>query len=277
MTYQPNVRLEFATATDSGVVRSHNEDSVIVSPAFGLTVLADGMGGYNAGEVAASIATASLRREIEAALTENPELLRAEPAELRYQWLHGRINQVNFDIYEAARTYEHCAGMGTTLVMALFHGKHVLVGHVGDSRLYRLRQQQLEQMTRDHSLLQAEIDAGLITPEQARYALHKNLVTRAVGVMPSVYADVQELDTEPGDYYLLCSDGLTDMAGDDAIADILQKPHYSLAAKAAQLIALANRCGGRDNISVILARVIKHAGNRRVGKLTSWLKIKRGM
>jgi serine/threonine protein phosphatase PrpC len=272
MTYHPDVRLEFATATDAGVVRPHNEDSIMVSPQFGLAVLADGMGGYNAGEVAASIATAGLRREIEAALTENPDLLLAQEPDLRYQWLQARINQVNFEIFEAARTQQDCAGMGTTLVMALFHNNRVLIGHVGDSRLYRLRQKHLDQITRDHSLLQAEIDAGIISPEQARHAAYKNLVTRALGVAPSVYADVQELDTEAGDYYLLCSDGLTDMALDAAIQDILQKPQPSLTAKAHQLIALANRGGGRDNISVILIKVVRHAGNRRVEQLTTWLK-----
>jgi protein phosphatase len=273
MTYHPNVRLEFASATDSGVVRPHNEDSIMVAPEFGLAVLADGMGGYNAGEVAASIATAGLRREIETALNENPEWLAApQQPDLRYQWLQGRINRVNFDIFEAGQTHEDCAGMGTTLVMALFHGQRVLFGHVGDSRLYRLRHQQLEQLTRDHSLLQAEIDAGLITLEQARHALHKNLVTRALGVAPSVYADVQELDTRSDDYFLLCSDGLTDMVADDAIADILQKPNHSLMEKSHQLITLANRCGGRDNISVILVKVVRHLGRPRVQKLTSWLK-----
>ncbi|MCA3154667.1 MAG: Stp1/IreP family PP2C-type Ser/Thr phosphatase [Burkholderiales bacterium] len=274
MTYHPNVRLEFTSATDPGMVRAHNEDSVAVSAQYGLAVLADGMGGYNAGEVAALMATASLRHQIEAALTENPHIFEAEAVELWHQWLQSHIQHVNLDIYEAGLSNEEFSGMGTTLVMALFYGQRLLVAHIGDSRLYRLRHGNFLQITRDHSLLQAEIDVGLITPEEARHALHKNLVTRAVGVTPFVSADMQELDTQAGDTYLLCSDGLTDMVEDEIIAAILENQKYSLEAKASLLINSANDRGGRDNISVILIRIGDHDSNRLhlTGRLTAWLK-----
>ncbi len=266
MKYTPDVQLEFAAATDPGIVRVHNEDSVATSSAFGLAVLADGMGGYNAGEVAALMATGTLRADIEAALTDNPRFLNEASTEQYTQWLQSRINHANLDIFEAALTYEHYAGMGTTLVMALFKGKRVLIAHIGDSRLYLSRGQELRQLTRDHSLLQAQIDAGLISPEDARDALHKNLVTRAVGVEPTVYAEIQDFPTEPGDIYLLCSDGLTDMAEDQEIAAILQNNSIALDIKANQLIALANQHGGRDNVSVILVKIVKH-GRAKSGRL----------
>lgn len=274
MTYYPNVQLEFASATDSGLIRAHNEDSVAVSPEFGLAVLADGMGGYNAGEVAASMATASLRHQIETALTKSPQLFEVEAVELWHQWLQSHIQHVNLDIYEAGLSNEEFSGMGTTLVMALFHGSRILVAHIGDSRLYRLRQDKLVQVTRDHSLLQAEIDVGLITLDEARHALHKNLVTRAVGVTPFVSADMQELNTEPGDLYLLCSDGLTDMVEDEAIAAVLQNQRHTLEEKAGLLIDAANARGGRDNISVILIRVDHHNSHQpqAAGRLAAWLK-----
>lgn len=274
MTYHPNVRLEFASATDSGLIRAHNEDSVAVSPEFGLAVLADGMGGYNAGEVAALMATASLRHQIEAALTETPQLFEAQAVELWHQWLQSHIQHVNLDIFESGQSHEEFSGMGTTLVMALFNGSRLLAAHIGDSRLYRLRQGKLVQITRDHSLLQAEIDVGLITPEEARHALHKNLVTRAVGVTPFVSADMQELNTEPGDLYLLCSDGLTDMVEDEAIAAILQNQKHTLQTKASLLIDAANDKGGRDNISVILICIDSHGSDHlhQTGRLAAWLK-----
>jgi protein phosphatase len=143
--------------------------------------------------------------------------------------------------------------MGTTLVMGVFQGTRTLIGHVGDSRCYRLRQGTLVQLTRDHSLLQEQIDAGLISPEQAQYATHKNLVTRALGVEDTVLLEVSEYRAEEGDIYLLCSDGLTDMMTDERIAAILVTAG-TLEEKSRALVDAANDSGGRDNISVILAQ-----------------------
>ncbi len=145
--------------------------------------------------------------------------------------------------------------MGTTLVVGVFHDNKVTVGHIGDSRLYRLRGEDFQQVTRDHSLLQEQIDGGLITVEQARHSQNKNLVTRAVGIDPEVAAEIHVHEVEPGDVYLFCSDGLNDMVEDDEIAMTLGALSANLDLCATQLIQMANDNGGRDNVSVILVKV----------------------
>ena len=161
------------------------------------------------------------------------------------------VEDANRTIFNAASANPQYAGMGTTLVMAVFQGERVLIGHLGDSRCYRLRGSSLLQITHDHSLLQEQIDAGLLAPEQAQYASHKNLVTRALGVQDAVLLEVKEWRVEDGDLYLLCSDGLNDMLPEHRIAAILAQSH-TLEKKAHSLIDAAKRNGGRDNISVIL-------------------------
>jgi len=162
---------------------------------------------------------------------------------------------IDATIYEAAQTRPECAGMGTTFVAAVFHGTRVSIAHIGDSRCYRLRGGRFEQLTRDHSLLQEQIDSGHITPDQARFSLNKNLVTRALGIEAIVPADISEFRVEPDDIYLLCSDGLTDMVDTEVVHGVVDEQRDTLDAAATQLIDLANQNGGRDNISVILARV----------------------
>ena len=147
--------------------------------------------------------------------------------------------------------------MGTTLVAAAFYDDRMTVAHVGDSRMYRLRDGRLEQVTRDHSLLQELIDKGFYTPEEARQSLNKNLVTRAMGIEMSVVPDFQEEMVKPGDIYLLCSDGLSDLVDDSEIARTLQKYSENLEEAAMALVQRANDNGGKDNISVILARTLK--------------------
>ena len=145
--------------------------------------------------------------------------------------------------------------MGTTLVAAVFCGNRVSIGHVGDSRCYRLRGERFEQLTHDHSLLQEQIDSGVLTPEQAKYSLNKNLVTRALGIEAIVPADIVEYRIEANDIYLLCSDGLTDMVEPAAVQGIIEQRRGDLPLAAADLVDVANHNGGRDNISVVLARV----------------------
>jgi protein phosphatase len=169
--------------------------------------------------------------------------------------LQQQIAAANKGIYEAAQQRAECAGMGTTVVAAVFHGNRVSIAHIGDSRCYRLRGGRFEQLTRDHSLLQEQIDSGQITPDQAKYSLNKNLVTRALGIEAIVPADVSEFRVEADDIYLLCSDGLTDMVDTDVVHGIVDEQRDALEAAAVQLIDLANQNGGRDNISVILAHV----------------------
>ena len=188
-----NSVLEIATATHPGMVRSHNEDSIAADPEKGLAVLADGMGGYNAGEVASGIAVELISAEIKKALAgKAPDELNGKDME---RLLSEHAAKANSTIYQAARSQPQYSGMGTTLVIALWHDNHLSVGHIGDSRLYRLRGDALEQITRDHSWLQEQIDSGMLSKEQARYAPNKNLVTRAVGIDPQVEAEVDRKST----------------------------------------------------------------------------------
>jgi protein phosphatase len=163
------------------------------------------------------------------------------------------VENANRAIFNAASSNPQYAGMGTTLVVAVFREQRLLVGHVGDSRLYRLRAGRLQQLTRDHSLLQEQIDAGLITPEQAAFSANKNLVTRAVGVEDTVLLETHQHEVLPGDLYLICSDGLSAMVDDFAIGQMLQRVE-ALDAACRVLVDAANDAGGKDNISVILVR-----------------------
>ena len=244
--------LEFYFALDTGRARSNNEDSVAVDEAHGLAVLADGMGGYNAGEVASHMATSFISAEMGRWLEVAAD--KATDVELR-RAMDICVDNANRAIYDAANADPQYAGMGTTLVVAHVRGNELRIGHVGDSRAYRWRGNALEQITRDHSLLQEQIDAGLITPEQAAYSANKNLVTRAVGVEDSVQLETHLHELHAGDVVLMCSDGLTDMLPDSVLARLLQS-HDALPAVGQAMIAAANEAGGKDNISLILIRVV---------------------
>lgn len=167
------------------------------------------------------------------------------------------IEKANANIYRVSQEQPQCAGMGTTLVACIFSDNKLVIGHIGDSRLYRLRNQQLLQMTEDHSLLQEQLNSGLISVEDAKISSHKNLVTRALGVDLVVEPEVQKIAVEIGDLFLLCSDGLSDMVEDDLIEQILVEADGDVELAAANLIKIANESGGRDNISVAIAVVEK--------------------
>ena len=248
--------LEIVTLSDPGMVRSNNEDAVMANPVRGFAVLADGMGGYNAGEVASGMATALLGTELEKAFAERePTSIDAAGKSWAHACLEAEMARVNGAIYQAAQSQPQYAGMGTTLVAGVFHDNRVTVGHIGDSRLYRLRGEDFQQITRDHSLLQEQIDSGLITAEQARHSQNKNLVTRAVGIDPEVLAEIHDHAVLAGDIYLFCSDGLNDMVEDEEIAMTLGMLSANLELCATQLVQMANDNGGRDNVSVILVKV----------------------
>ena len=241
--------LEIVVRTDAGVVREHNEDAVFANPTQGFAILADGMGGYNAGEVASEMATTFIKTELARWLSEGGSQASAREVKRAMEIC---VDNANQSIFNAANANPQYQGMGTTLVMGVFQGSRALIGHVGDSRCYRLRGHAFVQLTRDHSLLQEQIDAGLISPEQAQYATHKNLVTRALGVEDTVLLEVNEYRAEEGDLYVMCSDGLSDMVPDGHIAALLLTAG-TLEEKCQALIDAANDNGGRDNISVILA------------------------
>ena len=240
---------EICTQTDPGLARDNNEDAVAFDPATRLCILADGMGGYNAGEVASGMAVAFIRSELGRWLAQAGG--DANSREVR-RAMDICVDNANHSVFNAANSNPQYAGMGTTLVVGVFQADRLVLGHIGDSRCYRLRGQVLQQITKDHSLLQEQLDAGLITPQQALTSVHKNLVTRALGVEDTVLLEVNEHRVEAGDIYLMCSDGLSDMVLDAGIASILASPG-TLIEKADRLVVAANENGGRDNISVVLA------------------------
>ena len=249
--------LEIVSQTHPGMVRSHNEDSVAYDASCGLVVLADGMGGYNAGEVASGITISLISTEVKHALQNVCPADRDEASgeEAGVRLLRENVQKANASIYQASQSQPQYAGMGTTVVAALFYDNRVAVAHVGDSRMYRLRGDAFESITRDHSLLQEQIDSGLISQQDARRSKNKNLVTRAVGIDSEVVTEVQVHDVQLGDVYLLCSDGLNDMVEDEDIGSALKLLQANLPLAASQLIEIANDNGGRDNVSVILIKV----------------------
>lgn len=245
------MNFKFHTQTDPGRTRENNEDSVAFDEPTRLAVLADGMGGYNAGEIASGMATAFIKSEMARWLSEVGH--HAQAKEVR-RALEICVDNANLSIFSAANSNSHYSGMGTTLVVGVFQGMTLLLGHIGDSRCYRLRSRQFTQITKDHSLLQEQIDSGLITLEQAATAPNKNLVTRALGVEDAVMLELNEYQVQPGDLYLMCSDGLTDMVDDAEISNILEGSS-SMEQKADRLVSVANEHGGRDNITVLLVQV----------------------
>ena len=257
---QPNLSfsIEMVAVSDPGRLRTNNEDAVFADTGLGLAVLADGMGGHNAGEVASAIAVTAIASELAHAFkTTPPQQLTPQGVPYAQAALLDVIQRTNAAIHFAAQHNPRYAGMGATLVVVQFFDDRLIVAHVGDSRLYRWRDGALVRLTRDHSVLQEWIDKGMILPDQAHEAPSRNLVTRALGVEMEVAVDLAEHPVLPNDLYLLCSDGLHDMVEDAKIAATLNENSANLQRCAAQLVEIANRHGGRDNVSVILAK-IKH-------------------
>lgn len=251
--------LEWASLSDVGRKRANNEDTVLIAPEHGFAILADGMGGYNAGEVASCMAVESISAGLTGWVRNAASRLtgqRGAPFTVTaaLQTLQACVAEANHAIYEDARTQPDHAGMATTLVMALVYQGQLLIGHVGDSRAYRWRGGTLTQLTRDHSILQEQVDLGMITPEQAAAWRHRNLLTRGLGVEAAVLLDTQATPLRKHDVYLLCSDGLTDMVSDAEIAAVLDSG-LPLSDMAQVLINQANTGGGQDNVTVALMRV----------------------
>ena len=249
-------KIELVNISDTGMKRPHNEDSAITDPTMGLAIVADGMGGHKAGEVASAIAAKSILDTVRGDIQTAHDGARASQAELSPEALLIResIADANRYIFKTATEIPQCQGMGTTVVAVLFYNNMIAIAHVGDSRVYRMRNGDLVQITNDHSLVQELIDRGFFTPEEAEANTPKNLVTRALGIDEKVEVDIQEHAAKPGDIYLLCSDGLNDMVDDEEIRLTLSKCGVNLVEAAHELVRLANESGGKDNISVVLAR-----------------------
>ena len=267
-------KLDFVGRTDTGRVREHNEDTIASDVDVGLLVLADGMGGYNAGEVASGIAVKTITNLVREGLAREDlgSIDRTTGLTRPSIVLRDAITRANKIIYQTARSQAECEGMGTTVVAALFYDNRISIAHVGDSRLYRQRGSQISQVTMDHSLLQELVDRGFYSPEEAQRAANKNYVTRALGVEPSVEVEVQEHPVDKGDIYILCSDGLSDMVEDEDIRLTISTFGANLDTVAKQLIQLANENGGRDNVSVVLAQAVEAfpASRGVMDKLLGW-------
>lgn len=247
-------KLEIAAATHPGRVRTNNEDSIATDGDLGLVVLADGMGGHQAGEVASGLAVDLIMRHMSHVI-HNPDSVKPDKGtSVESHSVGDAIKLANSAVHETSQTRPECAGMGSTVVAAAFHGNKISVGHVGDSRLYRLRGGKLDQLTVDHSVVQELLSRGLISAEEARTAYNKNLVTKALGVDANVEPDVNEFNIQSRDIYLLCSDGLNDVLDDNIIKQLLENNNDKLEPVVSTLINAANNQGGPDNISVIIVR-----------------------
>lgn len=245
--------LEAAGVTDVGNVRQFNEDRIAIDTRIGVVALADGMGGHRAGEVASRMATdlvlAGLRGQLDGgqAARQHTPLLAAELS----------IKQANRAIFEAAQADASRNGMGTTLALAVFDDRSVVLGHIGDSRIYRLRDDRLELLTRDDSLLRDQVDLGVITAAEAVHSHNRSLVTHALGMARDVEPHLRVDEARPGDVLLLCSDGLSDLVDDADIELIVRSVAANLDLAAKILVQTAKDSGGNDNVSVILVRVVR--------------------
>jgi protein phosphatase len=240
--------------SDVGLMRSQNEDSVASDLTTGLVMVADGMGGYKAGEIASQMTTLIVAAELAELIHQQSQLRKSHHLSMAEMFKRA-VAVANNLVYQTSQQHPICSGMGTTLVAGIFYDNKIIVGHIGDSRLYRFRGGVLEQLTEDHSLLQEQINAGLITKEQARVSNDGHLVTRALGTEPEVELELNEYEVLIGDCYLLCSDGLTDLVEDDEIEEIIASSNGNIHLAASSLIRLANKYGGADNVSVVVALV----------------------
>lgn len=264
-------KIEIFGLTDVGLVRDHNEDSIGNNPDLGLVVLADGMGGHLGGEVASAITVSTILDTLADTLKKTRP---GETDETSGQSLHSiavqdAITRANSNVFNSSKENSHYRGMGTTVVVLLFYEDRFTVAHVGDSRLYRYRDGELEQITRDHSLMQELVERGFYTAEQAEQSLNKNLVTRAVGIEETVEIDVFEGRVHAEDIYLLCSDGVTDMVDDEVLKNTILDNRDNLETIATEIIRVSKESGGKDNISAILARPLEPFSSNRSNSLYS--------
>jgi protein phosphatase len=231
---------QYAVASDTGRRRRRNEDNYVVAPP--LFAVADGMGGAQAGEVASKLATAALEGGTEEELG-------------GLERVDALIQEANRRIYDRASTDPTASGMGTTMTVALVEGMSVVIGHVGDSRAYLVRGEEMEQLTEDHSLVNELLKSGKLSEEEAHIHPQRSVITRAVGTDPDVDVDAFTIEAEEGDVFLICSDGLTDMVSDVDILELIDRNRGDLEKAVRSLVQFANREGGEDNITAVAFRI----------------------
>jgi serine/threonine protein phosphatase PrpC len=253
------VRLKAASAglTDVGRKRDHNEDSFLIDDELQLYVVADGMGGHAGGGTASRIAVETIDKKLRdlragaaLPLPPEPENLQDSPVP---ETIRSAVEQACLAIFAKAQEDPELAGMGTTVISLMLDDAHAFFAHVGDSRAYLVRGDLIQQISEDHSLVNEQIKAGMITPEEARHSRYRNIITRSVGFEEEVQVDVMGLLAEPGDTFILCSDGLANMLEDTEILETVRS--QSLAEIPGKLIEMANERGGDDNITVVAVRV----------------------
>ena len=267
-------KIDILGLTDTGLVRKKNEDTIGFDSALGLIVLADGMGGHRGGEVASGLTVDTIINTVQQKLPsiEPGQIDPDSGYSLESLCIQEAIETANRLVYKTAEENSDHRGMGTTIVVLQFYNNTLSLAHIGDSRCYRVRRDKLEQLTKDHSLLQELIDRGFYTPEEAKNSMNKNLVTRALGIDPVVTVDIQEDIAMKNDIYLLCSDGLTDLVEDEDIYLTINRFSDNLEEAAKQLITKANQNGGKDNISVMLCKINDDFSNKKgwFSKLITW-------
>jgi protein phosphatase len=253
------VRLKALSAglTDVGRKRSHNEDSYLIDDELQLFVVADGMGGHAGGGTASRIAVETIDKELRGVRTSPTSPFKAETSlqdSPLPDFLRAAVEKACFEIYRAAQEDPRLAGMGTTVISLCVQHEHALFAHVGDSRAYLVRGELIQQISEDHSLVNEQIKAGMITPDEARHSRYKNIITRSVGFEEEVQVDVMGIMLKPNDSFLLCSDGLANLVEDKEICEIVARSELKDAPK--KLVDLANERGGDDNITVICVRIV---------------------
>ncbi len=262
------MRLKFAGLTDVGRTRENNEDNFFISGSEPLCIVADGMGGHNSGEVASAFAIRTVREFYDRTLL-SPEaeaefrnkvpawpFKRRSPEHVEERRIVQAALLANKVVHEYATSHEEYRGMGTTLIGAYFIETGMYLVHIGDSRAYRIRGRQVERMTRDHSLADEYVAMGILKPEEVQFFPYKNVVTRAIGLQPTVEPEVNFVTIQPDDIFVLCSDGLTDPLDDNTIARIVDENRHDLEQAARALVDAANEAGGPDNITVVLAHAL---------------------
>jgi protein phosphatase len=262
------MRVKFAGLTDVGRTRDNNEDNFFISEREPLCIVADGMGGHNSGEVASAYAIQTIRDfydrtlvapDVEAQIRQIIPawpFKRRPPDHVEERRLVQSVLMANQTVHRCATEDERFRGMGTTLVGAYFIETGLYLVHVGDSRAYRLREGALERLTRDHSLADEYLTMGILRPEEVPFFPYKNVVTRAIGLGPSVEPEIRFVPMLPGDMLLFCSDGLTDPLDDPTIGQLMGQHRSNLEHAARALVDAANAAGGPDNITVVLAHAV---------------------
>ena len=253
------LKIEARGLTDVGKRRDHNEDAFLVDEGLGLFVVADGMGGHAGGGTASRLAVETMQAAVKHAKEAEPDAFRpvegpAEESPLP-DVLRDAVEEACAVIFRTAQGDPELAGMGTTVTAALVDGRTAYVAHVGDSRCYLLRDGRIYQVSEDHSLVNEQLKAGAISPDEAKHSRFKNIITRSVGFEQQVQVDLMGVELEPGDHLLICCDGLSNLVEDAEILEIVQRSEFDLAP--GRLVALANDRGGDDNITVIVVRALE--------------------